>query len=85
MGVASLELFGSSVRGEAIETSDIDLLVSFDRPVGLFVLYEVEEYLEKLFPQKKIDLVLRRAVIPEFQNEVFAEAVPCLSGTGNSD
>jgi predicted nucleotidyltransferase len=34
--VKSLALFGSVARGEATETSDVDLLVEFERPVGLF-------------------------------------------------
>ena len=38
-GVKSLALFGSVARDEATETSDVDLLVAFARPVGLFGLY----------------------------------------------
>ena len=36
--VKSLSLFGSVARDEATEASDVDLLVEFDRPVGLFHL-----------------------------------------------
>ena len=78
MGVASLELFGSSLRGDATEQSDIDLLVEFDRPVGLFAFYTVQEYLEGLLSTDKIDLVLRRAVIDELKEEIYQEAAPCL-------
>ena len=38
-GVKSLALFGSVARDEATETSDVDLLVEFERPVGLFGLF----------------------------------------------
>jgi hypothetical protein len=34
--VKSLAIFGSLVHGEATPTSDIDMLVEFARPVGLF-------------------------------------------------
>ncbi len=34
--IHSLALFGSMVRGEATEASDVDLLVEFDKPVALF-------------------------------------------------
>jgi len=37
-GVKSLALFGSVARDEATETSDVDLLVAFAHPVGLFGL-----------------------------------------------
>ena len=36
MGVKSLALFGSVVRDEATEASDVDLLAEFGQPVGLF-------------------------------------------------
>ena len=35
-GVASLMLFGSVARDEATKTSDVDLLVEFNRPTGYF-------------------------------------------------
>ena len=40
-GVKALALFGSAARGEATETSDVDLLVEFDRPIGLFHFFTV--------------------------------------------
>ncbi|GAA6615807.1 nucleotidyltransferase family protein [Scytonema sp. NUACC26] len=48
MGVKSLDLFGSVARDEAKPSSDIDLLVEFNRPVGLFEFIEVRLYLEEL-------------------------------------
>ena len=47
-GVKSLSLFGSVARDEATSTSDVDLLVEFDRPVGYFGLFALQDYLEKL-------------------------------------
>lgn len=47
-GVKSLALFGSVARGEARPDSDVDLLVEFDRPVGLFGLIALQQRLEKL-------------------------------------
>ena len=38
-GVKSLALFGSVARGQATSSSDVDLLVEFDRPVGYFGLF----------------------------------------------
>ncbi len=47
-GVKSLALFGSVARGEARTESDVDLLVEFNRPVGLFGLIALQERLEEL-------------------------------------
>lgn len=43
MGVASLKIFGSLARGEAGPESDVDLLVEFDRPIGLIGLADVAQ------------------------------------------
>lgn len=46
--VAALFLFGSVARNEARDNSDVDLLVEFSQPVGLFMLARLQIYLEKL-------------------------------------
>jgi len=73
-GVKSLALFGSVVRDESTAASDVDLLVEFDRRVGLSHLIDTEEFIRGLLGVEKVDLVLRRAVLPELQDDVFAEA-----------
>ena len=45
LGVKSLALFGSTARGDARPDSDVDLLVEFDHPVGLFAFLELKGYL----------------------------------------
>jgi uncharacterized protein len=45
MGVKSLQLFGSVARDEAGPDSDVDFLVEFNQPVGLFEFIEVRLYL----------------------------------------
>ncbi|MFZ5911324.1 MAG: nucleotidyltransferase family protein [Chloroflexota bacterium] len=47
-GVKSLFLFGSVARNESTAASDVDLLVEFNRPVGYFGLFALQDYLEKL-------------------------------------
>jgi predicted nucleotidyltransferase len=77
-GVKSLALFGSVVRDESTADSDVDFLVEFDRRVGLFHLMETEEFIQGLLGVEKVDLVLRRSLLPELRDEVFAEAVDVL-------
>ena len=78
MGVKSLALFGSVARGETSDASDVDLLVEFNDPVGLFELGGLGEYLKELLGVQRVDLVLRRAVFDELKDEIFSEAIDVL-------
>ncbi|MBC7776859.1 MAG: nucleotidyltransferase family protein [Phycisphaerae bacterium] len=71
-GVSEIGVFGSWVRGEEKKTSDIDMLVSFDRRVDLFDLMELEEFLQEIF-QCKIDLALKRSLKPLIGKHILAE------------
>ncbi|MFH0981416.1 MAG: nucleotidyltransferase family protein [Planctomycetota bacterium] len=75
LGVKSLALFGSLARDEATATSDVDLLVEFDRPVGLLHVIGIEQRLQEWLGVEQVDLVLRRAVLPELKDAILAEAV----------
>lgn len=48
-------LFGSFARGEADETSDIDLLVRFSKRIGLFEFAGVAQDFEEAL-KRKVDL-----------------------------
>jgi uncharacterized protein len=78
--VRSLALFGSVARGQARSPSDVDLLVEFDRPIGLLHLVGTAQQLEKLLRVDKVDLVLRRSVLPELREAIFAEAIDVFDG-----
>jgi uncharacterized protein len=54
-GVRSLSLFGSVARNEANPASDVDLLVEFDRPIGYFSLFALQDHIESLLGCK-VDL-----------------------------
>lgn len=71
-GVRDLGLFGSYVRGEERESSDIDILVSFSRDVDLFDFIDLREYLETKL-QAKIDLVMASALKPAIDKRILAE------------
>lgn len=73
-GVKSLSLYGSAARDQATEASDIDLLVEFDRPTGLFGLIELQEHLEKLLG-RKVDLGTPGSLKPRIRDRVLAEAI----------
>lgn len=74
MGVRSLDLFGSVARGESGPDSDVDLLVDFDVPIGLFHFFRVQRRIEEILGAK-VDLVMRDAVKRQLRDRIFAEAV----------
>jgi hypothetical protein len=59
--VKSLAIFGSYARGEQQDTSDVDLLVEFDRPIGGFAFIELADQLEELLGMK-VDLLTPRMI-----------------------
>jgi predicted nucleotidyltransferase len=73
-GVKSLLLFGSVARNEATNTSDIDLLVEFSRPVGYFGLFALQDYLEELLGCS-IDLGTPDSLKPSIREHVMGEAI----------
>lgn len=72
--VASLSLFGSVARDEASADSDVDLLVDFSKPVGLFQFIELQERLEELL-ECKVDLGTSRSLKPRIKEHVLQEAI----------
>lgn len=70
-----LGIFGSYVRGRQRPDSDLDLLVSFERPIDLFRFVALEHELSDLLGVK-VDLVLKDALKPKIGERVLAEVVP---------
>ena len=68
-------LFGSYVRGEAKSSSDIDILVEFDKDADLFDLVGLSLFLEEKF-SIKVDVVPRDALKPELKKIILNEVVP---------
>jgi uncharacterized protein len=73
-GVRSLALFGSVARDEAGPASDVDLLVEFDRPMGYFGLFALQNYLESLLG-RKVDLGTPDSLKPRIRAHVLGESV----------
>ncbi|MCK4735973.1 MAG: nucleotidyltransferase domain-containing protein [Methanophagales archaeon] len=46
--VKEIGIFGSVVRGEDKDTSDVDILVEFEEPIGLFKFLELEDLIQKV-------------------------------------
>jgi uncharacterized protein len=73
-GVKSLLLFGSVARNQSTSTSDVDLLVEFNRPVGYFGLFALQDYLEKLLGCS-VDLGTPDSLKPYIKERVMGELI----------
>jgi predicted nucleotidyltransferase len=73
-GVRALSLFGSVARDEAEASSDVDLLVEFSQPVGMFAFLRLKLFLEQVLGHK-VDLVTWDAVRPEMRERLKREAL----------
>jgi hypothetical protein len=73
--VREIGVFGSYVRGKQKKKgSDIDILVEFEEPIGLFEFMDLEEYLSNLLGSK-VDLVSKKALKPRIGEYILKEVV----------
>jgi hypothetical protein len=74
LGVASLMVFGSVARHEETPESDVDMLVEFSRPTGLFGLIRLRLFLEERL-RCRVDLGTPDSLRPALREAALAEAV----------
>jgi len=72
--VKEIGVFGSVVRGEQKGTSDVDILVEFEKPIGFFTFLELEDYLSTLLGVK-VDLVSKKALKPNIGRHILQEVI----------
>ncbi|MDI6793130.1 MAG: nucleotidyltransferase family protein [bacterium] len=72
--VKEIGLFGSYVRGEAKEDSDIDVLVEFNKTMGLLEFIALENHLSDTLGIK-VDLVMKSALKPRIGRHILEEVV----------
>ncbi len=74
-GASDIRVFGSVARGDATESSDLDLIVRFEPGRSLFdhgeLLMDLREFLNL-----KVDVISEGGMRPRFRETVMREAVP---------
>ncbi len=73
-GVGNVRVFGSVARGEADEASDVDFLVTIERPTG-WSFFDIEPKLEHLLGCK-VDIVTEKGLHELLHDRILSEAVP---------
>lgn len=71
--VKEIGIFGSYIRGEEFEKSDVDILVEFYDPIG-WEFIDLKEFLEEIL-DKEVDLVTVRALKPRLKDKILKEVV----------
>ena len=74
-GARNVRVFGSVARGEADESSDIDLLMEMEPGRSLFDHGALWLEMQELLGQR-IDVVSDRGLKPRIRERVLADAVP---------
>ncbi len=66
-----LALFGSFVHGTANEDSDVDMLVHFNKPIGLFTMLQAQNEFSELLG-KEVDLVTEGFLSPYIKQDILS-------------
>ena len=73
-GIHSLSIFGSVARDQAHKNRDVDILVEFEKPIGLFEYARLKMYLEEIL-ERPVDLVTPEALRRELREDILREAI----------
>lgn len=76
-GVSRSSIFGSIVRGEAAEDSDVDILVEFPKGKTLLDLVGLELELKNVL-KRDVDLLTYRSISPYLKDIILREQVRIL-------
>jgi len=72
--VKTIGVFGSCVREDQKEGSDVDILIEFEEPISLLEFMAMERQLSKILG-KKVDLVMKTALKPRIGRHILNEVV----------
>ena len=71
-GLKEIGIFGSYVRGEQKEESDLDILVELDKPVGFVRFLKLENALSQLVGLP-VEIVTKKALKPHIGKRILQE------------
>ena len=74
--VSEVGIFGSYVRDEQTENSDIDILINLKEghSVGLIKFCGLKEFLAKVFG-KRVDLITKKGIKPALKKYILSEVI----------
>ncbi len=72
--IKEIGVFGSFVRGEQDNDSDLDILIDKDEAIGLLKLANLQHYLSRLIGIH-VDLVIKKSLRPHVAKDVLDEVI----------
>lgn len=69
--VRKIGLFGSYAKGEQSETSDVDILIDLQEPLG-WAFFDLKEFLESQL-DRPVDLVTRNALKKQLKDKILSQ------------
>lgn len=72
--VSKMNVFGSVARNENKSSSDIDILVSFQKTPSIFLLEELKQNLYEIL-KVRVDLIVDDELEPSFRIRIMKEGV----------
>jgi predicted nucleotidyltransferase len=75
--VKRASFFGSIVRGEMTEGSDVDILVEFEGRKSLLDLAHLKNELEDTI-NRRVDVLTYKSLHPRLKDRILAEQVPII-------
>ena len=72
--ITEVGIFGSYARGKETESSDVDVIVDYQKPPTLIMLVELKEYLSSLI-DTKVDVVTKKGLKPRIKEKVLSEVI----------
>jgi uncharacterized protein len=75
-GIKDIGLFGSYVRGDQSDKSDIDILIDFEPEMENFDNYmAVYDLFESLFQNEKVEIVTKNGLSPYIGSKILNEVM----------
>jgi len=73
-GVIEIGLFGSYTKGNQKKSSDVDILVEFEKATDLLTFVQLKNHLSDLLGVN-VDLVIKKALKPKIGERILSETV----------
>ena len=73
-GVSEIGIFGSYVKNEQNDASDVDILIDFNTSIDLLTFVNLKNYLSDLL-KVNVDLVMKKALKPKIGQRILHEVM----------
>ncbi|MCL0058849.1 nucleotidyltransferase family protein [Dehalococcoidia bacterium] len=73
-GVIELGIFGSYAKNEQVESSDVDILVEFEKPISLLKIVSLENHITDIL-EIKADVIPKKNIRIELRDEIINEVI----------